>query len=114
MGVRAKLANLYPLLLLNIPIFPLRPERTVYRIINVYIRPRPRIRRLGLFIALSVVTAVEGRVPHFFGHYFVLNVIFLLLVVVLARSWHFSKGLLCVWRLYFMLPKVTSFRFDQE
>jgi len=66
---------------------------------------------LHFFIARSVVTATKGSVNSFFCNNLILNVIFFLLVVVLAGTWVSRESLSSIRCFTFMFPKLSSFSF---
>lgn len=65
-------------------------------------------------VALSIITAVEGRMRSFLCNDLILDVIFLLLGLVMCGTWNLSKSLSCVRRFTLVLPELSSFSFGQE
>lgn len=83
-------------------------------VVNVNVCSRSRVRILLHFIAWSGLSAVECCVHSLFSYYFVLDVIFFLAVIVLARPWSLVIGLFGVGSFHFVSPEVLSLRLRQE
>ena len=83
-------------------------------IVDIYVRARAWIRSFYFLVASSVIAAVEGSMDSLLCNYLILDVILLLLVVVLAWSWHLGESLSGVWRLALVLPELSSLGLGEE
>ncbi len=86
----------------------------MYGVVNVYVRSWTGIWRLDPLVDWPLLRAIERSMHRFLLHNPILDIVLLLLVVVLPRSWILSKCLPCVWRLSFMFPKLSSLGLGQE
>lgn len=84
------------------------------RIVDIDISTWTRVWSFDFLVTLSVIAAVEGRMRSFLSNNLVLDVIFLLLVLVLSRTWNLRKSLSCVRRLALVLPELSSLSFGEE
>ena len=84
------------------------------RIIDIDVSAWTRIRSLNFLITWSIITAIKCRVNGLFSHYFVLDVILLLLMIVLTRARNFRESLSSVRCLALVLPEFSSLGFSEE
>ena len=83
-------------------------------VVDVYVRSWTWIWRLDPLVDWPLLRAIERGVHRLLLHNPILDIVLLLLVVVLPRSWIFRKSLPCIWRFSFMLPKLSSLGLGQE
>lgn len=86
----------------------------MHRVVDINVSAWTRIRSFNLLVARSIITAVKGSMNCFFRHNFILDVIFLFLVVVLARPRVLRESLPSERSLPFVLPELSPFSFGQE
>ena len=89
-------------------------ERTVVWVGDVDVLTWSGVNSFLLFVAWSCFGTAEANSYSLFLYYLVLQVIFLLLVIVLAWSWVDAVGLTSIGRFAFIAPEFTSFRLRQE
>ena len=77
-------------------------------VVDVYVRSRTGIWRFDPLVNWPLLRAIERSMHRLLLHDPVLDIVLLLLMVVLPRSWILCKSLPCVWGLSFMLPKLSS------
>lgn len=103
---------LAPVLL--VPGSSLQSQGTVDGVVDVYVRPWPRIWRLDPLVDWPLLRAIERSVYRLLLHDPILDIVLLLLVVVLPRSWILRESLPGIWRLSLMLPKLSSLGLGHE
>ena len=83
-------------------------ETRINWIININILTWSRIWSFYFLINWSCITAIESCMNCFFLNNSIFYIVFFLLVIILTRSWIFSKCLSRIWRFAFMFPKLSS------
>lgn len=83
-------------------------------VVDVNVSSGSRVRRLDFFVDWAHIAGVECCLDSFFLDYFVFDIIFFLLDIVLARPWVLVEGLPSVRCFTFVFPELASLCFSQE
>ena len=89
-------------------------QRTVIWIVNINIGTWSGIWCLDSLVDGSLLSTIESSVNCLFLDNPILDVVFLLFMIILARSWVLGESLSCVWSLSLVLPKLTSLGLGQK